>query len=237
MPGNQNDYSSGANLKWLSMPITHGYITNYQGPGTDTPHYAVDIATPFHTKIGAPWAGTVLLAQQGLPWGTQVFIRRNDNGKIYYLYHLDTLNVHTGDTLVQGQFIGLSGGQNSGGFNPSTPAMSSGPHTHIGYINSLTSYVSTPIGSRPIGPDITPDLKGIDTSKVQPIAVQQNAAEGACAPWDVGCFVSKLNLPSIGIRIGLFIFALVLVIFGGYILIRPEANTAIKDVAKGAVLA
>ena len=47
---------------WYDDGIGHGYITTYQGAGTDTPHYAYDLETPFHTPLTAPLAGTVVKA-------------------------------------------------------------------------------------------------------------------------------------------------------------------------------
>jgi|SRR5882724_1074328 len=142
---------------WTNYPITHGFITSYSGG--DTPHYAVDLGTPFHTPLTALWAGTVKQADYatwgGSPGGGEVFIQPDAGGDQYYLYHLDEIDVRPGQHLAQGQLIGLSGGQNVGGEHPVSPNWSSGPHTHLGFFEK---YVSTPAGDRPYGPDITSSL-------------------------------------------------------------------------------
>lgn len=159
---------------WTQYPIGHGYITS--SIGGDTPHYAADVETPFHTPITALWSGTVKQADYavwgGQPGGGEVFIQPDSGGDEYYYYHLDELDTRAGQHVSAGQTIGLSGGQNSGGEHPVAPAWSSGPHTHVGYFEK---FVNTPIGSRPYGPDITPALtsgalSGLGTGSVQPLA-------------------------------------------------------------------
>jgi murein DD-endopeptidase MepM/ murein hydrolase activator NlpD len=148
-------------INWTQYPIGHGYITSYQGPGTDTPHYADDVETPFHTPITALESGTIAQADyaiwSGQPGGGEVFVKPDDGSTEYYFYHLDDLYVQSGQHVQAGQVVGLSGGQNSGGDHNVSPMWSSGPHLHVGY---FTNYISTPAGSRPYGPDITPLLSG-----------------------------------------------------------------------------
>lgn len=228
-------------LNWLNMGITNGYLTK-QVPGNgDSPHYAVDVATPYHTVIGAPWAGTVKSARTGLPWGTEVFIQPdNKNIPVYYFYHLDHLFVSTGSRVDVGTPIGLSGGQTSGGENPSTPAMSGGPHTHVGF---FTSYINTPIGTRPFGPDITPALTAVKNGKTYNGSTVGQSAQNAanaltstpssnCSILDVGCWATNF-----GEHIAIFVLALVLIIVGLLLIgFKPVENVAGK-VAKGAMLA
>lgn len=141
---------------WNQYPKTHGYISSYQGPNTDTPHYALDIGTPFHTPITALLPGTVKVADfpvwGGQPGGGEVFVQPDQGGPEYYLYHLDTENVHAGQHVNAGDMLGLSGGQNQGGYHPVGQMWSTGPHTHVGY---FTGFINTPAGSRPYGPDIS----------------------------------------------------------------------------------
>jgi hypothetical protein len=156
------------NFNWLRYAITHGYITSYQGPGTDTPHYASDIATPFHTPITALLNGTVTQADyavwNGRPGGGEVFVKATD-GRTYYYYHLDSIGVRVGQTLNAGDMVGLSGGQNSGGLHPVDPMWSTGPHTHVGF---FTGFANTPAGSRPTGPDITATILALKNGQVPP---------------------------------------------------------------------
>lgn len=147
---------------WFQYPIGHGYITQYEGAGTDTPHFADDVETPFHTPLTALLSGTVKQADyatwSGQPGGGEVFIQPDAGGPEYYYYHLDELDVSPGQHVQAGQMVGLSGGQNSGGMHNVSPMWSSGPHTHVGY---FTQYTNTPAGSRPYGPDITPLLHDV----------------------------------------------------------------------------
>src|SRR5581483_542745 len=137
---------------WYDYPDGHGYITAYEGPGTDTPHYAEDLQTPFHTRLTAPTSGIVKVADyQG--WGGEIFVQPDDKSlPEWYMYHPDEVDVHVGQHVNAGQFIGLSGGENPGypgAEHPAAPEWSSGPHTHVGW---FTKFVSTPIGGRPFGP-------------------------------------------------------------------------------------
>lgn len=138
---------------WATYPVTHGYITSYEGPGTDTPHFAEDLGTPFHTPITAILPGTVKVADyQG--WGGEIFIQPDDKSyPEYYYYHPDRLEVSPGQHVNAGQEIALSGGENPGypgAEHPALPEWSSGPHTHVGWFEK---WQVTPIGTRPYGPD------------------------------------------------------------------------------------
>jgi murein DD-endopeptidase MepM/ murein hydrolase activator NlpD len=171
-------------MAWLNYPISHGYITDYQGPGTDTPHYAVDLAAPFHTPFFFPVSGTVRTADyavwSGQPGGGEVFLQPDAGGPEEYVYHLDQIDVKPGQHLAAGQEVGLSGGQNSGGEHNVSPMWSSGPHIHFGY---FSQYVSTPAGNRPYGPD--------PTNLIQ--AAAKNTGAGGTS--QLTAFSNNLNLP------------------------------------------
>lgn len=144
---------------WWEAPITHGYITQFEGPGTDTPHFADDMGMPMDTPLEAPLPGVVKQADyaiwDGVPGGGEVFVQPDAGGDEYYMYHLDMINVSPGQHLNAGDIIGLSGGQNSGGHHPTNPRWSSGPHLHFGW---FTKYTPTPDGTLPFGPDPTPEI-------------------------------------------------------------------------------
>lgn len=133
-------------MNWSDYPINHGYITQYLGPNTDTPHYALDIGTPFHTELTAPLAGTVI-KEDYQAWGGEIFIQPDDKSYPEYLfYHPDRIDVTAGQHVASGQEIALSGGENPGypgALHPADPAYSTGPHTHLQWI---TSYTTTPDG-------------------------------------------------------------------------------------------
>ncbi len=211
---------------WFAYPISHGYYPNYDSSVPDTPHFAVDIATPLDTPITAIKSGKVVQADYA-PWGGEVFVKPDDGSTEYYYYHFDKNSVSTGQHVNAGQEVGLSGGQNSGGSHPVSTDWSTGPHTHVGY---FTSYTNTPIGTRPQGPDITPTINylkiggsygGGGTPTQQ--AASSNVAQAA------GSGLSK---------IAIFIVALAIIGGGAYLLFRKQINADIKkgvDVAKVAV--
>jgi hypothetical protein len=136
---------------WYNEPISHGYYPNYDANVGDTPHFAYDLATPFHTSLTAILPGTVEKADYAA-WGGEIFIKPDDSSKPeYYFYHPDEVDVQVGQHVSAGQFIGLSGGENPGypgAEHPAQPQWSTGPHTHVGWFER---WQSTPIGTRPYG--------------------------------------------------------------------------------------
>lgn len=148
-------------FRWLAFGISHGYISSSNC--ADCPHYADDIGTPYHTPVTALFSGTVVSQRTGIAWGSEIFIKPDDTSlPEYYYYHLDILETTAGSHVEAGQTIGLSGGQNSGGTNPTTPEFSSGPHTHVGF---FSKWVLTSVGTRPYGPDITPWVSALSSGQ------------------------------------------------------------------------
>lgn len=181
---------------WYQMPIGHGYITSYQGPNTDSPHWAEDVETPFHTPITSLVSGTVKTSDYK-PWGGEVFVEPDAGGPEVYMYHLDLLNVGAGQHVAQGQVLGLSGGENPGypgALHPTQPQFSTGPHTHVGYFEK---YVSTPIGTEPFGPDVLPLLRSQGmappTGQILSSTGQQQfaASQQPCGPFDILCQIQQ----------------------------------------------
>ncbi len=114
-----------------------------------------DYATPFHTPIAAPFAGTVIGESYG-PYGGELDIATSQGPagiKTETLLHLDQILVAKGQTIEQGQEVGLSGGQNVGGSHPATPQYSTGPHTEVDL------WTGSPWSSPSVNPD--PILKGL----------------------------------------------------------------------------
>lgn len=213
---------------WYAYPISHGYYSAYNPNVWDTPHFAVDIATPFHTPITAIKSGTVEQADYA-PWGGEVFIRPDDGSTEYYYYHFDVNEVSKGQHVSAGQEVGLSGGQTSGGVHPVTDGESTGAHTHVG---QFTGYVNTPIGTRPTGPDISGIINYLktggnyesNTTPTQQVTSNANAVQ-----------IAKSGLT----KVGIFFVALVLIGGGAYLLFQKQINSAVKkgvDVAKVALV-
>lgn len=216
--------------QWYNDPIGHGYITSYQGPGTDSPHFADDVETPFHTPITALESGTVKQADyavwSGQPGGGEVFIKPDDGSTEYYYYHLDELDVSNGQHVAAGQVVGLSGGQNAGGAHPVSPMWSSGPHTHVGYFQK---YVQTPAGGRPYGPDITPLLQhatpGNPLDSVQSLGSTSGSSSGSCSGISMpGILGGQCIDQSALYRVGFVVVGLLLIFLGLKHFISPGTN-------------
>ena len=96
-------------------------------PGASSFHSGVDFAMPQGTPLTAVGSGEVTFS--GLSNGAGGHIKiQLDTGEMVEYMHLSQRNVQTGDTVVGGQFIGLSGGA------VGTPGAgtSTGPHLHFG---------------------------------------------------------------------------------------------------------
>ncbi len=213
---------------WLGYGISHGYYPTAVSRIGDTPHFSVDIGTPQGTPITALWSGTVVSQRTGLPWGTEVFVKPDDSRiPEYYYYHLDSLNTYTGQHVQAGDTLGLSGGQNSGGSNPSSPTMSSGPHTHVGFFSSFVNVTNNygNLETIPSGPDITPFInafaKGADTSNIQ--VGSQNSTTANLSGFLVGT----------GQKLGLVAVSLTLIVVGSFFLFPAQIEAAKNKVAGG----
>lgn len=202
---------------WYQYPITHGYYTNYDPTIPDTPHEAVDIATPFHTPITAFKSGKVVQADYA-PWGGEVFIQPDDGSTEFYFYHFDQNDVVAGQHVVAGQLLGLSGGQNSGGAHPLSSQWSTGPHTHVGF---FTGWTSTPIGNRSVGPDITPTIRNLAAGGIVPDSPTATQTMGG---------VSFPSSRTIGKNIAFFLIGLILLIAGALFLFRKQIGEELHRV-------
>ncbi len=88
--------------------------------GSTSVHNGQDIAIPTGTEIRAPMAGTVILADPDLYYeGGAVFIDLG-HGLVSITMHMSRIDVKVGDTVGQGQVLGLSG----------ATGRVTGPHLH-----------------------------------------------------------------------------------------------------------
>ncbi|MEU6349571.1 LysM peptidoglycan-binding domain-containing M23 family metallopeptidase [Streptomyces sp. NPDC047072] len=83
-------------------------------------HTGVDFVVPTGTSLKAVAAGTVVSAGWGGAYGNQVVIKLNDGYYAQYA-HLSQLSVSAGQTVTEGQQIGLSGATGN----------VTGPHLHF----------------------------------------------------------------------------------------------------------
>src|SRR5580765_3430175 len=194
---------------WFQYDIGHGFYPTLESSVLDSPHFANDIETPFHTELTAPLPGTVTKADFQ-SWGGEIFIKPDDTSKpTYYMYHLDTLDpaAHAGAHVALGQNLGLSGGENTnevgsypGSQHPTDPMWSTGPHTHIGWFDG---YVTVPYESLsgeetatlPHGPDITPFILSLQHGGIGAGSGVNVPSSGQVDPYPGGS-LNPANWPS-----------------------------------------
>lgn len=103
-------------------------------------HYGIDIAADWKSDVLSIADGTVTFAGENGGYGYCIEIEHVINGeKVYSFYaHLFEINVAVGDTVTQGQTIGLLGGM------PGTDGAgtSTGPHLHLEIRKQSGSYSS-----------------------------------------------------------------------------------------------
>lgn len=114
-------------LDSYSLVTDPGFLFRPLAGGTKTQglhgHNAVDIAAPVGTPVFASVAGTVIVAKTGGyngGYGNMIVIQHENNIQTVY-GHLHSVSVSAGETVTQGQQIGLVG--NTG--------KSTGPHLHF----------------------------------------------------------------------------------------------------------
>ncbi|WP_020135408.1 M23 family metallopeptidase [Streptomyces sp. 351MFTsu5.1] len=115
--------SSGSSSGY-TLPVTGATIgTGYHVAGamwSSGYHTGVDFVVPTGTPLKAVAAGTVVSAGWGGAYGNQVVIKLNDGYYAQYA-HLSQLSVSAGQTVSEGQQIGLSGATGN----------VTGPHLHF----------------------------------------------------------------------------------------------------------
>lgn len=203
-----------------------------QYPVTETynppSEYGIDIATPYHTPITAPFGGQVFQADYQ-PWGGEVGIKANVPGYGLvneYVQHLDLVNVSPGQTVTAGQVLGLSGGQTSGGNHPTSPQYSSGPHTEIGFgapwIGGGSNFDPTKALSMATNIDPSSIVSSIASTLGLGNSGSTSSASGGNSV-NVGPVSIPLPSNDFWIRGGLVVVGILLLIVGVYGLVaRPE---------------
>ena len=132
---------------WYEYPVSMGFGA-LEGNGVST-EKGIDLRVPYHTPITPLFPGVVRSVATG-PYGQEVDVTGLLNGQqVTASYvHLDQALVSQGQTVGLGSELGVSGGQNQGGFHPASPAYSSYPHIEF----SLWPAGTTPYGGKPYNP-------------------------------------------------------------------------------------
>ena len=154
-----NYHSKAQTVKWRNpnasdfiKPLDEGYtLTSDYGyrvdpiDGTTSFHSGVDLRGPHHGNIYAVADGEVTYAGVQSSYGNCVEIKHIVNGETIYSFyaHMSQIDVQVGDTVTQGQVIGLEGG------DPATdpnPGRTTGHHLHFeirsnsGYTNHVNPH-------------------------------------------------------------------------------------------------
>ncbi|MFE7123279.1 peptidoglycan DD-metalloendopeptidase family protein [Streptomyces sp. NPDC057617] len=120
-PSDSPDQSSGSGF---TAPVDDAQIgTPYHASGSSWAsgyHTGVDFLVPSGTEVKAVGAGTVVTADWGGSYGNEVVIQHSDGHYSQYA-HLSSISVSEGDTVSEGQQIGLSGATGN----------VTGPHLHF----------------------------------------------------------------------------------------------------------
>ncbi len=123
--------------------VTRTYVPKTKDcEGSTSVHNGQDIAIPTGTEIRAPMAGTVLLGDPDLFYeGGAVFLDLG-RGLVSVTMHMSRIDVKDGETVAQGQLLGLSG----------ATGRVTGPHLHwaIKYRNVLSDDRGTDIWLDPL---------------------------------------------------------------------------------------
>lgn len=141
---------------WYEYPDFNNYREQYSFAAY--PVNGDDIAMPYGTPITALFSGTVSKAFYDQSGGTLIIKADNPpaqlEGGYYYYAHLDEFsqNIKSGAKVSAGDIVGISGGQNTGGFHPAAPQYSSGPHIMIGESKSS----NIPYTLSTLTPDLNP---------------------------------------------------------------------------------
>jgi murein DD-endopeptidase MepM/ murein hydrolase activator NlpD/LAS superfamily LD-carboxypeptidase LdcB len=145
---NETDVSSSEDKSKVMPPLSMSNITSKFGPRWGRMHSGVDIGVVSGTEIKSPSDGEVIQAdfKAGSCGGT-IAIKHGDNMKTRYC-HCKRIDVSKGDTVKQGDVIGLSGG----GYSDKGRGNSQGPHLHFEvYSNGIPIDPLTVVDKKYIG--------------------------------------------------------------------------------------
>ncbi len=102
------------------LPVTDYILTSCFGPRWGTNHNGIDLAVPTGTNVMASAAGTVIQSGWNGGYGISVYIDHG-NGVVTRYGHMSETLVSVGQTVKQGDILGLSGSTGD----------STGPHVHF----------------------------------------------------------------------------------------------------------
>lgn len=104
----------------FAWPAVGGYISSQMGPRWGRSHDGIDIARPSDRTIKASDNGKVITASSHPTYGNYVVVNHNNGYETLYA-HLSSISVSAGQTVAQGQKLGIMG----------TTGRSTGIHLHF----------------------------------------------------------------------------------------------------------
>ncbi len=117
---------------WMMWPSYTRYLTDRYGPRAEHPvtgepafHYGVDVGASYGSSIFSVANGTVIFAGQNGGYGNCVMVNHG-NGYTTLYGHMSSISVSNGQSVSQGQVIGLVG----------ATGRVTGPHLHFEVRNS-----------------------------------------------------------------------------------------------------
>lgn len=207
-----------------------------------------DFNMPYRTPVGAIEGGEVVYAglppdskvpgQTSLGYVVQI---KNVDGSILHYQHLDSLapGLAAGDFVAPGQVIGNSGGLPVDNF-------STGPHIEVRYSPTYNAGAGiwgqnwqNPIPYfQKLGASMKPGTTGVSTigTAYGPTGTPSSQFTSSnCAPWDIGCLLAQLEpwLRGVGVRVGLFLLGVLLLIFGFLLVAQPDTGKALRAMWEG----
>ncbi len=125
--GSSEGSGSSGSGAWMIWPSYTRYLTDYYGPrpvhpvtGQSTFHDGIDIGASYGSSIYAAAGGTVIMAKESGGYGNCVMISHG-NGYTTLYAHMSSISVSYGQSVSQGQVIGLVG----------ATGRVTGPHLHF----------------------------------------------------------------------------------------------------------
>jgi len=211
--------------KWWTIP-TQTFGENGE-KGTD-------FGTSAGANIGAITGGRVIyVGNGGYPGSSigQIVQVLSSDGKLYHYQHLKTSNVSVGQTVQVGSVIGTGGGCPVGAYSGSgcswTDQYTTGPHLEV---RIASSYVpSQGVWSQAWYNPLSSFLSLAGGGAATVAGGSSSSSTSGTPDW-------QAQIQREGIKIGLFLVALVLVGFGLYLLFQKQANGLAKTAVKAALL-
>lgn len=222
-------------LQWWNQPVTQGYGQNGE-KGTDFGLGGMG------KPVGSISSGKVVYVGDGGYSGSsigQIVQVLTPDGKLIHYQHLKDASVTVGETVTPGNVIGHGGGCPVGAYfaDPSNNGctrydqFSTGQHIEVRESDSYNPGAG--VWSQHWNPNNLAVFQALGTTNGSyvPLSSTFNSGSGSQGQ------VFNIDWGSLGTKIGAFVFGLVLLLLGLYILFQQQIDGAVKSTAKTAAKA